>query len=370
MDAVEAKGFWGHFDGSTPAPMTSADASDGDKAAKFQWEKDERSARALLTQRLPDSTVMEIHSKKSVKERWEAVVKEYTVKGAYAQTEMRAKFLTSRCLEKGNARDFLRKLRLKKEELAQVGVKISNEDYLSTIISSLPDSLSNFTSMQMSWTLQQTQQAMDASTLMMMLLQEAERQELRSQKRKQVAGKAKDNEKNEALAVSTEKPRGKKDMSKINCWNCGEPGHYSSKCDKPKKSKDSKSTANSDSKKEGTSAAAVESSSDDEGAWAAEEFGVEGETDWFHEEVAAAVDDVKSEAMRRLLSCLNLESFEERLSVVAVEAVDDSGCLNLGLFEERLSVDDAVDVVDVAEDAVGGVDDVDWFEEVVTPFRQ
>ena len=45
-------------------------------------------------------------------------MKEYMVKGAYAQTEMRAKFLTMRCLEKGNMRDFLRGLRLKKEELA------------------------------------------------------------------------------------------------------------------------------------------------------------------------------------------------------------------------------------------------------------
>ena len=87
-----------------------------------------------------------------MKERWEAVVKEYTVKGVYAQTEMRAKFLTSRCAEKENMKDFLRGLRLKKEELAQVGVKISDKDYLSTIISSLPDALSNFVSMQMSWT--------------------------------------------------------------------------------------------------------------------------------------------------------------------------------------------------------------------------
>ena len=72
--------------------------------------------------------------------------------------------------------------RLKKEELAQVGVKISDEDYLSTIISSLPDMLSNFASMQMLWTLRQTQQPMDTSTLMTMLLQEAKRQDLRSQK--------------------------------------------------------------------------------------------------------------------------------------------------------------------------------------------
>ena len=142
MDTVEAKGFWGHFDGSSPVPTMPIDPTDAQKAEKSQWEKDERSAKTLLTQRLLDLTVMEIHSKKSVRERWEAVVKEYTMKGAYAQTEMRAKFLTSRCVEKVNARDFLRGLQLKKEELAQVGVKISDEDYLSTIISSLPDGLS------------------------------------------------------------------------------------------------------------------------------------------------------------------------------------------------------------------------------------
>ena len=135
--------------------------------------------------------VMEIHSKKTVKERWEAVVKEYTVKGVYVQMEMRAKFLTSRCPEKGNVKDFLRGLRLKKEELVQVGVTISDQDYLSTIILSLPDALSNFASMKMSWTLQQTQQSMDASTLMTMLLQEAECQDLRSQWRKQTMGKLK-----------------------------------------------------------------------------------------------------------------------------------------------------------------------------------
>src|SRR6202522_3537120 len=238
IDAVEAKGFWGHFDGSSSPPVTTTTSSDAEKTALTQWEKDERSAKTLLTQRLPDSTVMEIHSKKTVKERWEAVVKEYTVKGVYAQTEMRAKFLTSRCSEKGNAKDFLRGLRLKKEELAQVGVKISDEDYLSTIISSLPDALSNFASMQMSWTLQQTQQSMDASTLMTMLLQEAECQDLRSQRRKQATWKAKEDEKSEALALSTEKPRGKRDMSKISCWNCGELGHFSSKCNKPRKFKD------------------------------------------------------------------------------------------------------------------------------------
>ena len=86
------------------------------------------------------------------------VREEYMVKGAYhaayAQTEMKVKFLMSQCPEKGNTKDFLRGLRLKKEELAQVGVKISNDNYMSIIISSLLDALSNFASKKMSWTMQ------------------------------------------------------------------------------------------------------------------------------------------------------------------------------------------------------------------------
>ena len=78
------------------------------KPQKTQWEKDEYSAKTLLTQRLLDSTVMEIHLKTTVKMRWDVDVKEYMVKGVYAQTEVRVKFLNSRCSEKGNAMEFLR----------------------------------------------------------------------------------------------------------------------------------------------------------------------------------------------------------------------------------------------------------------------
>jgi len=73
MDAVEAKGFWGHFDGSSPEPILSSKPTEEETKARNQWAKDERSAKTLLTQRLPDSTVMEIHWKKwfrNVGRRW------------------------------------------------------------------------------------------------------------------------------------------------------------------------------------------------------------------------------------------------------------------------------------------------------------
>lgn len=63
-----------------------ADAS-APTAAKAQWDKDERLAKSLLTQKLPDSTVVLIHGKKTVRERWEAVVREFSKKSVYAQAD-------------------------------------------------------------------------------------------------------------------------------------------------------------------------------------------------------------------------------------------------------------------------------------------
>jgi hypothetical protein len=158
-DAVEAKGFWGHFDGTTKPPTlgTPAIAVTGQTAVPAtglspeeyatelkQWEKDERSAKALLNQKIPDSTLMRIRLKPSAKERWNAIEREYTEKGAYAQTELRQKFMESKCMDKGNAREFLDSLRVKREELAAVGVDIDEKDYRSTILASLPVALANF----------------------------------------------------------------------------------------------------------------------------------------------------------------------------------------------------------------------------------
>ena len=41
MDAVEAKGFWSHFDGLLLPPVTTTTSSDAEKTTLAQWEKDE-----------------------------------------------------------------------------------------------------------------------------------------------------------------------------------------------------------------------------------------------------------------------------------------------------------------------------------------
>jgi hypothetical protein len=151
QDAVEAKGFWGHFDGTEPRPTAVAPTTPTvtEKTTIDAWEKDECLAKSLLTQKLPDSTLMRVRSKMTVKQWWDAIVYEYTEKGTFAQTEMRAKFLDLKCPEKGDVREFLDSLRTKREELASMGVEIDEKDYRSTIISSLPYWLANFAANQL-----------------------------------------------------------------------------------------------------------------------------------------------------------------------------------------------------------------------------
>ncbi|PPQ83632.1 hypothetical protein CVT26_000950 [Gymnopilus dilepis] len=319
QDAVEAKGFWGHFDGSvprpvdpsatataTPAPTTSSSTTTSSAptgtqtpptatqtaapppakpvtmtaeelaAAQAQWDKDERSAKSLLTQRIPDSTLMRIHSKPSVKERWEEIVKEFTQKGAYAQTDLRTKFLESRCPDRGNVREFLDGLRVKREELASVGVDIDEKDYRSTIISSLPISLANYASSQLT-AARIANTTLSPDFLISILGEEYDRQNLQRARRKESARSKED--KDEAMAVGSSSSKqkdgkgGRRSLANVECWNCGEKGHVKRKCPKPPKSEKGKKA---DEKKENlpkksgnANAAEHKDDSDSDGVWQA-----------------------------------------------------------------------------------------------------
>src|SRR6266567_7956404 len=214
QDAIEAKGFWGHFDGSEPRPVVSAAATatpvDHDAQTKLaealamqqlQWDKNERSAKSLLTQKIPDSTLMRVHSKKTVKECWDAIVVEYTSKGAYAQTDLRQKFMEMRCADNDNVCEFLDDLRVKWEELASVGVDIDEKDYHSTILASLPFALSNFASAQLAaarmWAPTKT---INPDDLILLINEEFDRQKVQ-RTHCTGAGKSKERDDDEAMAV-------------------------------------------------------------------------------------------------------------------------------------------------------------------------
>ena len=110
----------------------------------LQWDKDESLALDLLTQHIPDSTVIHTSRLDTTVAMWVEILHEFTMKSAFAQTELCTKFIASKCLEKGNMHTWLEKLWTRKEELTKVGVNIEDKDICSIIISSLPGYLSKF----------------------------------------------------------------------------------------------------------------------------------------------------------------------------------------------------------------------------------
>lgn len=77
------------------------------------WKQNESLARSLLTQRIPDSTLIVVSAYSTVQEMWNAIVKDYTYKGAFLQAHLQRKFMASRCQDKGDVQLFLGELCLK-----------------------------------------------------------------------------------------------------------------------------------------------------------------------------------------------------------------------------------------------------------------
>jgi hypothetical protein len=90
--------------------------------------------------------LIHVHGKPLLKDQWDLIKNEYTLKGAFAQADLCSHFMELKCPDRGNVREFLDSLCVKKEELSTYNVTIEDKDYHSTIITSLSNHLSNFAS--------------------------------------------------------------------------------------------------------------------------------------------------------------------------------------------------------------------------------
>ena len=148
QEAMEANLKWSHFDSSAtrPVPKDAKNPTDDKKKSGLAWDQDEVMAHYLLSQRLPDSTAVCLKGLASAKECWDKVKAEFSVKSQYTEADMLTSFSEMRCPRGGDVRSFLGLMRVKHEELAAVGITMSDKEYRSAIIKSLPEEMSKFAS--------------------------------------------------------------------------------------------------------------------------------------------------------------------------------------------------------------------------------
>lgn len=370
-EAVQAKGRWGHFTGTSTRPDDTLPLPAGRQAELDKWDTDEAIAKQMLTSRVPDSTVIKLQKYATVALRWAAVVAEYSTKGDYAAANLRERFMASKCGEKESVRKFLDALATKREELAAVGVAISENDYRSTIINSIPRALSAFaSSMLAGFRLQQQntqQQLAQAARAMGMTLPPATATEIppdflisviceeydrriadRGRRSASTPGAV-----DEALAVTpgrSGKPKKSKPRSDKVCWNCEKPGHFKRNCPEPPKSGSAAAAKGGSS---GNANAVIEEcDSDIGGAFALEETSDDDASQAASSDVPSLIPLSDSDASRAASDCDDADMPD----LVSVSSTTESGVV------EEAEVDSIGDDwhSEIGDDASCACDSGEW----------
>ena len=187
-----------------------------------QWEHEDTVASYLLSQCLPDVTVMHIVNCTCAQDCWELITKEFQAKSKYMQANLHQSFLDMHCARGGDICKFLASLSYKKEMLAAAGVHVMEREHEHTILHGIPSELAMFASAILVMA-QVSNTSTDLDALANHICKEADHLKLWCPKGGNQGGGKKEAT-DEALAATTSE--GGKRHQKGKCHNCGKPRHW------------------------------------------------------------------------------------------------------------------------------------------------
>jgi hypothetical protein len=223
---MKANQKWGHFNGSItcPIPANVDKPTDDKKTAMADWDRSESVMLYMLSQRLPDSTAVRLQSITTVADCWAKVTGEFSVKSQYTKIDLLSTFSKMRCSTISEVWTFLGQMRMKREELAAIGISMTPKDYQTAILKAIPEEMSKFASrlLTTSHMFAPTTQ-IDLDILIDHICEESDRLAMQRKDEKSAKGQGQQGGAQDEVLAATGK--GERHKHKGKCHNCGKPGY-------------------------------------------------------------------------------------------------------------------------------------------------
>jgi hypothetical protein len=97
--AMQVARRWPYFEGTIPCPSPKDPVKvlDDKRKALDDWKFEDLAAQYLLSQRLPDSIAIQLHSLTTAKAQWDRLVFKFTAQSIYAQNDLEEAFFNMCC---------------------------------------------------------------------------------------------------------------------------------------------------------------------------------------------------------------------------------------------------------------------------------
>src|ERR1700678_1025747 len=243
MFAAAAASLIDHIDGTGTVPSSPVtctmdsgalteiqqEALDEYAAELSRWRSGEAIIRQAIASTISDSLFLEVRKRESAKEMWDAVRDQREKKSRMVTVDMRRKLQAEKCPESGDIRAHLYKLQAMREDLASMGGSISDEDFTSIILGSIPQSYDTYIA-AITATSTLLNQTLSPTNLIDTIRDEADRRTIKNPKSKK-------NEQDAAYVAGQSFGRGKKEGEELKkskkdakCYNCKKKRHFARDC--------------------------------------------------------------------------------------------------------------------------------------------
>ena len=230
----------GHIDGTgkppeNPMPISCGPLTEDQKTAMSEygalltkWEMKENIVKQALASVIPDSLFIEVRKKETAALMWDAVKDQREKKSHMVTVDMRQKLQSEKCNEHGDVCLHLIKLQIMWEDLALMGGSISDEDFTSIILRSIPQSYDLYIA-AITATSSLLNKTLSLTNLIDAICDEADQRTIKNPKSKKEGDDM-------AFVANQSSDKGKKGgegskrakMGK--CYNCKKTGHYAKDC--------------------------------------------------------------------------------------------------------------------------------------------